>query len=125
MSVEQTDAESAAIAKNPDGRVKLADIEAAIAFEFTCTGLDLTDVAPIRAIKDILESSPSNLKLLNNIRCLTVHLVVMKNGFSIVGKSAPLDPNNYDAAFGRKLAREDAIRQLWPLMAFARASSPQ
>jgi hypothetical protein len=31
------------------------------------------------------------------------------------GQSAPADPENFDQAFGEKLARDDAIRQLWPL----------
>jgi len=36
-----------------------------------------------------------------------------------VGKSAPASADNFNADLGRKLAYEDAIRQLWPLMGFA------
>jgi hypothetical protein len=46
---------------------------------------------------------------------LTICVIVLKNGFSLVGKSAPADAGNFDAEVGRKFAREDAIRQMWPL----------
>jgi hypothetical protein len=46
---------------------------------------------------------------------LTICVIVLKNGFSLVGKSAPADAGNFDAEVGRKFAREDAIRQIWPL----------
>lgn len=50
---------------------------------------------------------------------MTLCFLVLKNGFVVLGKSAPASPENYDAAKGRTFAREDAIRQLWPLMGFA------
>ena len=43
----------------------------------------------------------------------------MRNGFTIIGKSAPASPANFNAEFGQKLAYEDCIRQLWPLMGFS------
>lgn len=46
---------------------------------------------------------------------MTIAIVKLKNGFILVGKSAPADPENFDAALGEKLATEDAIRQMWPL----------
>lgn len=50
---------------------------------------------------------------------LTICLVVTRNGFTIVGKAAPASPENFDPELGRKLAYEDAVRQLWPLMGYA------
>jgi hypothetical protein len=50
---------------------------------------------------------------------ITLCVVVMRNGFTIIGKSAPASPENFNAELGRKLAYEDAVRQLWPLMGFA------
>ena len=44
--------------------------------------------------------------------------VQLDNGFVLVGKSAPVDPANFDEVFGRQLAYDDAIRQAWPLLAF-------
>jgi len=46
---------------------------------------------------------------------LTICVLRLKNGFSLVGTSAPADAGNFDADLGRKFAREDAIRQMWPL----------
>ena len=43
----------------------------------------------------------------------------MRNGFVVIGKSAPAAPKNFDAEKGRTFAYEDAVRQLWPLMGFA------
>jgi hypothetical protein len=43
----------------------------------------------------------------------------MRNGFTVIGKSAPASAANFNAELGKKLAYEDAIRQLWPLMGFS------
>lgn len=59
------------------------------------------------------------LQLPDDLEHITVLLLRLKNGFVVIGKSAPADPENYDAELGYRFAREDAIRQLWPLFAFA------
>lgn len=50
---------------------------------------------------------------------LTICVIRLENGFSLVGKSAPADAGNFDPDLGRKFAREDAIRQMWPLEGYA------
>jgi hypothetical protein len=50
---------------------------------------------------------------------MTICVMTMKNGFAVVGKSAPADAGNFDEALGQKFAREDAIRQLWQLEGYA------
>jgi hypothetical protein len=50
---------------------------------------------------------------------MTILAITLKNGFVVIGKSVPADPLNYDAQLGRQFARDDCIRQLWPLFAFA------
>lgn len=50
---------------------------------------------------------------------LTVCILVMANGFVVIGKSAPASPENFDMAKGQRFAYEDAIKQLWPLEAYA------
>jgi len=49
---------------------------------------------------------------------MTLAIVTMANGFIIIGKSTPADPQNYDAELGKKFATEDAIRQIWALEAY-------
>jgi hypothetical protein len=46
---------------------------------------------------------------------LTVCVLEMRNGFSVVGKAAAADPRNYDREVGKRYAYEDAFRQIWPL----------
>jgi hypothetical protein len=49
------------------------------------------------------------------LKCLTIYVMTLKNGYTIIGKSACASPENYDAELGRKIAREDARRQIWAL----------
>jgi hypothetical protein len=97
------DALAAAGATAP--RVSLADIEGAIACEYTLTGAEIAE-------KFGLPAHPS-------LAILTVTTLVLQNGWVVLGKSAPASPDNFDAAKGRTFAREDAVRQIWPLMGFA------
>ncbi len=46
---------------------------------------------------------------------LTVCALTLKNGFQVVGKSAPASPANFDAELGKKIARDDARNQIWAL----------
>lgn len=48
----------------------------------------------------------------------TICALELRNGFTIVGKSACVYPELYDEDKGRELARKDAIRQVWPLLGF-------
>ena len=45
----------------------------------------------------------------------TVCLLTLQNGYSVVGKSAPASPANFDAELGKKIARDDARSQIWAL----------
>ena len=49
---------------------------------------------------------------------MTIAIVTLRNGFIVLGKSTPADPNNYDEKLGQKFAYEDAVRQIWPLEAY-------
>lgn len=50
---------------------------------------------------------------------LTVCCLILKNGFTVTGESACASPENFDAAFGRKLARDEAKRKIWALEGYA------
>lgn len=106
MSLKETEAECAAVATAP--RVSLDDIEGAIAFRHD-----------FRAIDVVAGADGSVPSIAAPLEVLSVCFLVMTNGFTVIGKSAPASPQNFDAELGRKLAYEDAIRQLWPLMGFA------
>ena len=49
---------------------------------------------------------------------LTFCVLVLKNGFTVTGESACASPSNFDAAVGRKIARENAISKVWSLMGY-------
>ena len=49
------------------------------------------------------------------LRQLTICILVLRNGFTVTGESACASPENFDAALGRKIAREYARQKIWPL----------
>ena len=49
---------------------------------------------------------------------MTVCCLVLANGFAVVGKSAAVSEDNFDAEIGRKVALEDAENQLWSYLGF-------
>ena len=50
---------------------------------------------------------------------LTFCVIVAKNGFTFVGQSACASPENFDPEIGKRIARENAVRKMWPLMGYA------
>ena len=46
---------------------------------------------------------------------MTIAVVTLENGYTVLGKSAPADAANFNEELGRKFAYEDAVRQVWPL----------
>lgn len=50
---------------------------------------------------------------------MTFCVLVLRNGFTVAGISACASPENFDLEIGRKIARQDAINKIWPLMGYA------
>lgn len=46
---------------------------------------------------------------------LTICVLTVKGGTTVLGESNVLNPNNFDADIGKKMAREDAIDKMWSL----------
>lgn len=110
MSIDQT-IEQEIQAKGADQapRVTLADIEASISSEHYFT-----------AYSAILRSDVQTpVSDINALRTLTFCVLVLRNGFTVTGTSACASPENFDAEIGRKVARQDAVRQVWPLLGYA------
>lgn len=102
-TLKATDEYSAAKATAP--RVSLADMENKISCEYYFTAGDA-----IAAL-----GMPDHKAL----SVLTICILVMQNGFTVIGKSAPASPENFDPEKGKRFAYEDAIKQLWPLEGYA------
>ncbi len=49
---------------------------------------------------------------------LTFCVIVLRNGFTVTGESACASPENFDAEIGRKIARQNAVQKIWPLMGY-------
>ena len=89
-------------------RVTPADIEANIRAETYFTAFDgfKTDG------RDMTMQDMDALKL------LTFCVLVLQNGFTVTGESACASPENFDAEIGRRIARENAVQKIWPLLGF-------
>lgn len=99
-------------------RVMPADIDANIAREEYFTAFEgivgneachPMGAAVIRASKPE-DRSPFEL--------LTFCVLVLKNGFTVTGESACASPENFDAELGRKIAKQNAVNKIWPLMGY-------
>jgi hypothetical protein len=107
-SLEQADADAEAASVATAPRVSLADIDAAI---LTRHDFNAWDACAAVSVVEIPKDEP--------LRLLSVCILVLRNGFVVIGKSAPASPANFDRQMGRKLAYDDCRRQLWPLMGFS------
>ena len=45
----------------------------------------------------------------------TVCQLTLNNGYTVIGVSACVDPANFDSQLGSKIARENAVKEIWPL----------
>lgn len=95
-------------------RVTPAAIEANIFSEHYFTAGDALKAIDSEEYKLWVDEAPSG-KALNQ---LTFCALVLKNGFTVTGESACASPENFDAEIGRKIARENAIAKVWPLMGY-------
>lgn len=91
-------------------RITPADIEANIRDEVYFTGAQAWRSEPGN---DPVLASDTALGL------LTFCVLVLENGFTVTGESACASPENFDAELGRKIARQNAISKVWPLMGYA------
>ena len=96
-------------------RITPADVEAEIAGETYFTAADGYRSAPCfdpnGQPADCLPP-PAPLEL------LTFCVLVLRNGFTVTGESACASPENFDAEIGRKIARQNAVQKIWPLMGY-------
>lgn len=58
------------------------------------------------------------VKLLPSLGLLTFCVLVLKNGFTVTGESACASPENFNSEIGRKIARQNAVAKIWPLMGY-------
>lgn len=95
-------------------RITPADIEANIASAHYFTAADGAYQAGRG--RDYSETEWSAIK--GPLGLLTFCVLVLRNGFTVTGESACASPENFDAEVGRKIARQNAVNKIWPLMGY-------
>lgn len=96
-------------------RVTPDDIEVAIVQEHYFTAED-GKLGAYRAHGDVHQGSTSSHPSLS---LLTFCVLVLRNGFTVTGESACVSPENFNAEIGRRIARQNAVQKIWPLMGYA------
>ncbi|HNM80835.1 MAG TPA: Gp49 family protein [Rhodocyclaceae bacterium] len=97
-------------------RITPDDVEANIFREYFFTAdqgatIGIEGVTPYTSQDRIDPLHPS-------LSLLTFCVLVLRNGFTVTGESACASPENFDAELGRKIARQNAISKVWPLMGY-------
>ena len=66
------------------------------------------------------EAKEINLNMPGLMKHITLCVIILMNGTKIVGVNhGPILEAQFDPAMGRKLAREDALRQIYPILSYA------
>lgn len=91
-------------------RVTPADVEAEIVSEHYFTA----EEGVLGATGRVAFDPPATTAL----ALLTFCVLVLRNGFTVTGESACASPENFDSDIGRKVARQNAINKVWPLLGF-------
>ena len=99
-------------------RVTPADIEANIASEHYFTAEDGRAGAIQRGAYEGRELPVDGDADIDALKLLTFCVLVLRNGFTVTGESACASPENFDAEVGRKIARQNAVQKIWPLLGF-------
>lgn len=115
---------------NAAPRVTPSDIEANIVGQYFFTaaqGVDGADIELMRAADQAAQVTLAPMvedpQVWRTGECGPLHLLtfcvlVLKNGFTVTGESACASPENFNAEIGRRIARENAVAKIWPLMGY-------
>lgn len=99
-------------------RVTPADIKAEIVGEHYFTAFDgvagagYNEASADGVLRSFTFKAPGSLGL------LTFCVLRLRNGFTVTGESACASPENFNAEIGRRVARENAVAKIWPLLGF-------
>lgn len=110
---QQLEAAIVAAGANVAPRITPADIEASIDREVYFTAQHGVEGSAARTGSAVSDGTHNPLNL------LTFCVLVLRNGFTVTGESACASPANFNAEIGRRIARENAVANVWPLMGYA------
>ena len=92
-------------------RVTPADIQDCIEHEHYFTAAE--------GVMGSIEASNEMLTWPPELELLTFCVLTLTNGFTVTGESACVSAASFDAAIGRRVARQNAEQKLWPLLGYA------
>lgn len=98
-------------------RITPADIEGNIASEHYFTAAEGV-LGAYKANNDAYVGSVPTKINAEALPLLTFCVLVLRNGFTVTGESACASPENFDVGLGRKIARQNAVSKVWPLMGY-------
>lgn len=94
----------------------MSNSEAAIESEIQSKGLnaprltpDLIDATIVAEQYHVFPGSPGEGPR------FTACLLTLRNGYQVIGESSCVDPRNFDADLGKKIARDNARGKIWAL----------
>jgi N-acetyl-beta-hexosaminidase len=95
-------------------RITPADLKANIVGEYFFTAADGVQAA-FNSQDELTRLTGAH----GELALLTFCVLVLRNGFTVTGESACVTKANFDAEIGKKVARQNAITKIWPLMGYA------
>jgi Phage protein (N4 Gp49/phage Sf6 gene 66) family len=97
-------------------RITPADLENTIAYEAYFTAEHGIEGAMTRL--QLHQRTPGE-EVIAPLNQVTICVLVLKNGTKVIGvNTGPVSPSNFDAELVRKLAREQATNQIWPMLGY-------
>lgn len=99
-------------------KVTPEDIEAAIRSEYYYTAKDGRDGVSVSDTVLVKQNDSSLAADIVELGLITHCTLILNNGFKVTGESACVDPANFDVEIGRKIARENAVQKIWPLLGY-------
>jgi hypothetical protein len=99
-------------------RVTPEDIEANIAGEYYFTAADGRAGAIASGDYAGKEKPQADDADLLPLSLLTFCVLILRDGFTVIGESACVSSENFDAEIGRKIARKNAVDKMCPLVGY-------
>ena len=69
---------------------------------------------------DDIQSKIESATYLNPVGTLTIAILTLTNGYTVTGESACVNPADFDADLGKKIAYENAEKKVWMLEGYLR-----
>ena len=93
-----------------DEYVTVAQVKSEIAAVYYFNGLE--------AVKSGLPATHPEPTRAETLKCMTICVIVLRNGFTVTGQSVCADPANYNEQDGREYAYRKAEDKIWPYLGY-------